>query len=646
MANQIVTEIVLDLDKLKGQLKDAEGEGAKSGKKIGDGFGGGFEGAASKALGGIKGQLLALAGAVAGAFTLKAVVAEAMDAEDATNSFAASLRAAGKLSAESLGDFQAYASALQKITTAGDDAIVKNAALLVSVGKLSGDGLKTATQASLDLAAGLNMDLSAAFELVSKAASGNVTALSRFGVRVRKTGDEARDFQTALQKINDTFGGMAESKVNTFGGAVAQLKNAFSDTLESIGNFIVKSPVVVALIRHLGKSFSELAESLANFGQQGDFFGAIIKQALAFGQVIVTYVVKPIEFAVHAVETLATFLTAVFAFLLSTLVDTGAAIGKYLIEPVRELITGPLAALVGFFDQDAGAAFKKFSDDGSKAIADLTAKTQRDLGFLQQATVSATADAANRVFDFDVASTSAAYIAKLQEVAANAAPFAAQIAENMNSAMQPPFQAGWDFIVNGFNSAFSKVSLTSEKFRNELQVRLNSAFASFRDGVANSFQVIGAALVKGENVFSAFGKAILGLFGDLAIQLGSFYFLLGIGNLFLNPAAAAGQIAAGIGLTVLGGALKALAGGAGGGASTPSAAAGGGVAAGDAGGLGATANSTATQASEVEREKPVTSVTVQVQGNILDRRETGLALAEVINETFGSNGVVFAGSNA
>jgi hypothetical protein len=33
---------------------------------------------------------------------------------------------------------------------------------------------------------------------------------------------------------------------------------------------------------------------------------------------------------------------------------------------------------------------------------------------------------------------------------------------------------------------------------------------------------------------------------------------------------------------------------------------------------------------------------VNVQGNVLDRRQTGLEIAEVINEAFGSGGVTFA----
>ena len=102
---------------------------------------------------------------------------------------------------------------------------------------------------------------------------------------------------------------------------------------------------------------------------------------------------------------------------------------------------------------------------------------------------------------------------------------------------------------------------------------------------------------------------------------------------FEGPAA----IAAGIGMLVAGGALKALAGGGGG---------GGGVAAAPATGAGGVAASTAAGVSPLTGQPDVqeqgTNVQVVVQGNILNNKESALYIAEVLNESFRSNGTVVA----
>jgi hypothetical protein len=69
---------------------------------------------------------------------------------------------------------------------------------------------------------------------------------------------------------------------------------------------------------------------------------------------------------------------------------------------------------------------------------------------------------------------------------------------------------------------------------------------------------------------------------------------------------------------------------------------GGGVA--TAGGGSSVSNDPVTAIPETEKQKPVTQVQVNIQGNVLDRRETGMAIMDVIREEFygRDNQVVFA----
>ena len=159
------------------------------------------------------------------------------------------------------------------------------------------------------------------------------------------------------------------------------------------------------------------------------------------------------------------------------------------------------------------------------------------------------------------------------------------------------------------------------------------------NGLTTAFAALGGALAKSQNAFEAFSKAIIGALGGLAIQIGSMLVAVGFGFAAAGailPAwavAGAGTIAAGLALIALGGALQAL--GAGGGGGEAAGAGGGG---GGGGGLGGNPALT----TPTEEKKPETNIVVNILGNVLDRRQTGLEIAEVIQETFGSNGIVFA----
>jgi hypothetical protein len=612
MANEIITEIILDLDKMRSRLKDAEGESKSSGEKIGKSIGDGAEGGFGKFLGGFKGQLLALGGAIAGGFTLKAMIHEATEAQDAMHQLATAFRITGQDVPSATAHFEHYAEQLQRLTTVSDDAIVKNAALLVSIGKLSGEGLDRATKAALDLSAGMNISLETAFDKVSRAAAGHTEVLRKYGITVMQTGDRAKDFSAFLDKINSSFGGQAEAKVNTFSGALAQLTNISKDLLETFGNMIIKSPVVVAMLKFAGQSTAAFNEKVKELVGSTDVIGTAIKALLQLGQYIITYVVQPLELLYNVGKVVFDALLVGIQGLVVGFSAFGYAVGSLLEKVMPEKFAG------------FGESMKTMLDSSVDVLNDFVGKTQ---------------EAGGKVFDFNVSAASSNYITKLQSVADQARPIADQVTSDMTTAQEAKYMAHWDYIVNGFNNAFNFTAAKSEQFQKQMQARLNTTFESFKVGVAGAFASIGAALVKGENVFAAFGKAILGVFGDLAIQIGTFYFLLGIATLFLNPAAAAGYIAGGLALIVLGGALKALAGGGGMGAGATGA--GGGGAGG--GGGGGQDQFTGEPLAQEDR-KPQTNIAVNIAGNVLDRRQTGIEIVDSINEAFGTQGVVIVGA--
>lgn len=159
--------------------------------------------------------------------------------------------------------------------------------------------------------------------------------------------------------------------------------------------------------------------------------------------------------------------------------------------------------------------------------------------------------------------------------------------------------------------------------------------SGFVSGISQSFAALGGALQRGTNAFSAFGNAILGVLGDIAIQIGTTIVTAGKAIEALAASIATGlggfAIVGGLALIALGGFLKSLAG-AGGGQAIP------GFASGAGGGVidGATGTVPIEETAETDDR---TAVTVNVEGTVIDPKTTGLQIAEVLQEAFDSTGV-------
>ncbi|HNC40336.1 MAG TPA: hypothetical protein PK522_00980 [Nitrosomonas sp.] len=184
-------------------------------------------------------------------------------------------------------------------------------------------------------------------------------------------------------------------------------------------------------------------------------------------------------------------------------------------------------------------------------------------------------------------------------------------------------------------NSFQKYSIEQQKKFQQLGSMVKITFIN---GIGSAFVAFGQALAKGEDAMAAFGKALLGVLGDIAIQMGQMFIWQGLGFSAnpLMPGSGAGLIAAGIGLSILGGVLKGLAGG---GGATGSASAGGGVAAGgpESGSFNAAAPVADT------RIAPNTVVNFTVQGDILDSDSTQTRIVQLLNDAIDTKGAVVRG---
>jgi uncharacterized coiled-coil protein SlyX len=194
------------------------------------------------------------------AFSFKEAIRQASAEQSALNRLAFAFQANGIQAESATEKFKEFAERLQATTIASNDQVLAGGNLLVSLGRLSGEGLERASKAAVDLAAGLNIDVGQAFEALSRASAGNMRGLQQFGIRVTDTGNKVENFNEAIRKIEERFGGQGAAALKTFDGALIGLQHNFEDFLKSIGKAIVDPPKLVAAINFISKEIVKLTE--------------------------------------------------------------------------------------------------------------------------------------------------------------------------------------------------------------------------------------------------------------------------------------------------------------------------------------------------------------------------------------------------
>lgn len=174
------------------------------------------------------------------------VIRNTIEAEKVQAQLAAALKSTEGASGQTIASLNGHAGALQKVTTYGDEAIGTAQGVLLTFTKIGGETFPKATEAVLDMATAMQMDLKSASIQVGKALNDpilGVTALGRAGVQFSEdqkemirslveTGDVAGAQVIILKELETQFGGSARAARDTLGGALESLKNAFGDLLE------------------------------------------------------------------------------------------------------------------------------------------------------------------------------------------------------------------------------------------------------------------------------------------------------------------------------------------------------------------------------------------------------------------------------
>lgn len=592
MADKI--EVQLEFDPIFGArakqkvVAESEDIGDKAGSKFSEGFKDKVNRNSKTLLSGVNIAIAGIAAAVGAAFASKQFIDAATKQQDAVNKLGQSLKSAGSFSQEALKDFQSFASGLQSTTTIGDELTLELASLARNFTKTN-DEAKRLTQAAIELSAATGLSLEGSVKNLGKSFGGLTGELGESIPQIKNFTKEQLQAGAAIDLVLKRFGGSAAAQAQTFTGSLAQLSNKFGDLKELIGNIIITSPALVKLFNIISKAITDTSERITKLSENRDILGDLLNAFISFGQSFLKFVVRPLEFVFNSVKLIFSATEVLLQAFVGTL---GGLLGA---------IAGPLESL-GIISKETETSLKTFAESSKEVFGQ-------------------TLDGATQAFDglFNRDFTDQGIL----------------LAENLRLALQPTKDAMKEEINGATTEAEKGADSFIDrliKFRIDISKQLNQGFGNI---VASSIQKLAQNLADGKSLFDDFGNFVLGLIGDLAIQIGTFIVATAIAKSALFGPVELG-VAEGAALIVTGVLIKSLAGG-GGSAPTGSA-----LSSGGGGGIGSS-----IEESEAVTETPdQTSVSVVIQGDVLDSEDSGLRIAQILNNAFDKQGVVIKGAVA
>lgn len=356
MANSATLQIEIQVDdkgavKVKGLSHELDKTG-KQGKKSFDEMGHSAQDFGKKTSSATS-TVLKLGGAVVGLLALRAGYQKLNSAateyiglaniqEQAETRLGAVLKATGQASGYNLEQLKNMASAMQQVSTVGDEVTLAGMSILATFKQVRGEAFERASMAALDMAEVMGQDLKSSMVQLGKALNDptvGLTALSRVGVTFTeqqkeqiKTLQESGRMMEAqaviLAELESEFGGAASAAIDRFGGAVQQASNALGDTKEEMGFVITKSQFFIDLIHQAQAEFEQWGRDIKENRQ---FLMELAKDG-------VLWVVDSLRIAIRTVEFFhGAWLGLKFA---------GAAAIKGLADVLNELLYPTIRALL------------------------------------------------------------------------------------------------------------------------------------------------------------------------------------------------------------------------------------------------------------------------------------------------------------
>lgn len=277
-------DIIADINKSLKSIKEFSGSVDKEVKSINKMFSS-LSSFASGSLA-VLGSTLAAVGV---GFSIREVINQAVEAEDAVSRFNGTLQQTKSFTEEGSLAFQEFALSVQRSTGIADEAVLDLASNIQRFAGLSQRDLAQVTKATIDFATFANIDLQTAAQAIGKALQGNEGALARYGVLVRNGKTETEQLNNVLTALGISSG-FAEKKAKTFSGQLNILKGEFSEILETLGKAIIKNNLFIDSLSGLKNLTISVSDSISDnnsiLNKTVNFFVLLGRSIAALGDIV------------------------------------------------------------------------------------------------------------------------------------------------------------------------------------------------------------------------------------------------------------------------------------------------------------------------------------------------------------------------
>ena len=153
-----------------------------------------------------------------------------------------------------------YASAMQDVTTFGDEALLKQIALTKTMG-LTDEMAKKVIETAMDYSVAFDKDISSSVRELSQTLSGQMGTIKRTLPLIGDFTKEQLKAGKAIDAVAKATKGQAREWAKSKPGKLSQVWNAFGDVLEGIGKLVLQLVNHFGLLDGATKFFKGLAKS-------------------------------------------------------------------------------------------------------------------------------------------------------------------------------------------------------------------------------------------------------------------------------------------------------------------------------------------------------------------------------------------------
>ena len=490
MADEIVWELRVNPDGTMASFKKVEGQAKKTGKNVGAAIEKPVKKSASNVFDAFKnnfGKIVAMAATLKiGKDIGKGLIDAAIKQDEAVQKLNQSLKTMGSFTEETSRDLQSFASKLQGVSIVGDEVILDQLAFAQAMGA-SVDQSKEVLKAAVDMSSALGIDLNSSVRNIAKTLGGYAGELGEVIPELKDLTAEQLKNGVGIQLLADKYQGFGIAATKTFKGAMTQMNNAFGDIKEKIGFIIVKNPVVI-------KGFNILAQQFAIFEK----FLKTDSGKNYISDLVIGLADIGVAFANN--------FTAIKYFF--DIINLGFLFAKKTGQSFLVLLSG-IAGKIAEWGNKLGLV----SDENAAMLADFASSSQDVMGKFR------------KEFDgaWDGLSTEDSPMAtSLQILAAKVRDSLAESRVEVVKTKDTITVAGGE-IGEALKVGGDEVETFEKRIAESMKQVSNSIKGALVKTASMGVQALTTSLLLGQNGFSNFGKAVAGMMGDLAIQMGELF---------------------------------------------------------------------------------------------------------------------------